>query len=228
MNRRRSIKIGASLIAGMTIVPKVLASEKTSDRQATDSFWEVMKNRRSVRNFKPDPVPEKHLLKIVDAARMAPCAGNEQPWKFIIVQDKKLIEAIKNEWTKEIEIYLKNNKKLSGEALKEELQKDVDQWIAGRLSAPAYIVVLTDNQREWPDYNKHDGPLAAGYLLLAARALGYGTVYMTDSISVAVTKKVLNIPDRYTRVCITPIGIPVEWPTQEKKVLDDFIIRESF
>jgi nitroreductase len=228
MNRRKSIKIGASLIAGMTIVPKVLASEKISGGQVMDSFWDVIKSRRSVRNFKPDPIPEEHVLKIVNAARMAPCAGNEQPWKFIIVQDKKLIEALKNEWTKEIEAYLKNNKKLSGEALKEELQKDVDQWIAGRLSAPAYIVVLTDNQREWPDYNKHDGPLAAGYLLLAARALGYGTVYMTDSISVAVTKKVLNIPDRYTRVCITPIGIPVEWPAQEKKVLDNFIIRESF
>jgi nitroreductase len=228
MDRRKSLKIGASIIAGMAIAPSIQASEKTPDRQAIDSFWEVIKNRRSVRNFKPDPVPEEHLLKIVDAARMAPCAGNEQPWKFIIVQNKILIEALKNEWIKEIEAYLKENKKLSGVALKEELQKDVDQWVKGRLSAPAYIVVLTDGQRKWPDYNQHDGPLAAGYLLLAARALGYGTVYMTDSISVAVTKKVLNIPDRYTRVCITPVGVPVEWPTIDKKALDDFIVREGF
>lgn len=216
------------MVAGMAIAPKILASEKTSGGQAMDSFWEVIKKRRSVRNFRPDPIPEEHLLKIVDAARMAPCAGNEQPWKFIIVQDKNLIEALKNECIKRIEIQLKESMNLSGDALKEELKKRVDSWITGRLSAPAYIVVLTDGQRKWPDYNQHDGPLAAGYLLLAARALGYGTVYMTDSISVEATKKVLNIPDRYIRVCITPVGIPVEWPTVEKKPLDDFIVKDSF
>jgi hypothetical protein len=51
---------------------------------------------------------------------------------------------------------------------------------------------------------------------------------MTDSIPDDVTRKVLNIPDRYNRVCITPVGIPVEWPTKEKKELDEFIIRDKF
>ena len=228
MNRRNSLKLGASIVAGMTMSPGLHASEQNSDRQATDSFWEVVKTRRSIRQFKSDPVPEEHLLKIIDAARMAPCAGNEQAWKFIMVQDKKLIEALKNECVKNIEARLKEHSNLSGEALKEEVQKQVDQWVTGRLSAPAYIVVLVDNQRKWPSYNQHDGPLAAGYLLLAARALGYGTVYLTDSISVEATKKVLNIPDRYSRVCITPVGVPVEWPTKEKKELDEFIVRDSF
>lgn len=228
MDRRMSLKLGASMIAGMAMAPGRTNSEKRSENLMTDSFWEVIKSRRSVRQFKPDPIPEEHLLKIVDAARMAPCAGNEQPWKFVIIQDKKRIESLKNECIKKIEVQLKESMNLSGEALKEELRKRVDAWITGRLSAPAYIVVLSDGQRKWPDYNQHDGPLAAGYLLLAARALGYGTVYMTDSISVEVTKQVLNIPDRYTRVCITPIGIPVEWPTIDKKPLDDFIVREGF
>ena len=227
MNRRKSLKLGATLFTGMAISQQVNCAEQNKQR-VTDSFWEVIKTRRSVRQFKPDPVPEAHLLKIVDAARMAPCAGNEQPWKFIIIQDKTLIEAMKNECIRKAETRLKENSGLSGDALKEELDKQVDQWITGRLSAPAYIVVLTDNQRKWPSYNRHDGPLAAGYLLLAARALGYGTVYMTDSIPDDVTKKVLNIPDRYSRVCITPVGIPVEWPTKEKKELDEFIIRDKF
>ena len=227
MNRRKSLKLGASLITGMAVSGR-LSAEQNVQRQATDSFWEVIKTRRSVRQFKPDPVPEEHLLKIVDAARMAPCAGNEQAWEFIIVQDKKLIEAMKNECVRNVETQLKEKSGLSGKALKEELEKRVDQGITGRLSAPAYIVVLTDNQRKWPSYNRHDGPLAAGYLLLAARALGYGTVYMTDSIPDNVTRKVLNIPDRYSRVCITPVGIPVEWPTAEKKELDEFIIRDRF
>ena len=230
MNRRESLKLGVSLVAGMAVTGSLhgLASEAGKEKDAAQSFLDVIKSRRSVRQFKPDPVPEEHLLKIVDAARMAPSAGNDQPWKFVIVQDKKVIEAIREEWTRFLEARLIQEKKLSGAALKLELQKKVDAWIAGRLSAPAYIVVLTDNQSTYPEYNRHDGPLAAGYLLLAARALGYGTVYMTDSIPVEVTKKVLNIPDRYTRVCVTPVGVPMAWPTKEKKALEEFVVKERF
>jgi nitroreductase len=228
MNRRESLKLGASIVAGMAIPPNAHASEVTSDRPATESFLEVIKNRRSVRQFRSDPVPEGHLLKIVDAARMAPCAGNEQPWKFLIVQDRKQIEALKNECLREFETYLKETQHLSGEALKARAQQLFKDRLEGRMSAPAYIVVLADGQRQYPAYNQHDGPLAAGYLLLAARALGYGSVYLTDSISVTATKKAFNIPDRYIRVCITPIGVPVEWPTKEKKTLDEVIVRERF
>jgi nitroreductase len=228
MKRRETLKTGASIIAGMSVVPVLNACTGKTDKNAIDSFWEVVKNRRSVRLFKPDPVPEEHLMKIIDAARMAPNAGNEQAWKFIIVQDKKLIQAMKDECAKNIEKNLVENNKLSGDALKEEVQKRVDNRITGRLSAPAYIVVLSDKQRQYPSYNRHDGPLAAGYLLLAAQALGYGTVYMTDSIPVDVTRKVLNIPDRYERVCITPVGIPAEDPHSDKKPLEEFIIKEKF
>jgi nitroreductase len=95
-------------------------------------------------------------------------------------------------------------------------------------SAPVYIVVLTDNNSNYPDYNHWDGPLAVGYLMLAARALGYGTVFITDAISDKITKEVLQIPDRYTRVCITPIGVPVEWPViPSKKKLEEFISYEA-
>jgi nitroreductase len=228
MNRRESLKLGASVVAGLAFLPDAHASEKTPDKQPADAFLEIMKSRRSVRQFKPDPIPREHLLKIVDAARMAPCAGNEQPWKFVIVQDKKVIDALRDECIKRIETQLREENALSGDALKEERDKRVASWITGRLSAPAYIVVLADAQRQYPDYNQHDGPLAAGYLLLAARAFGYGTVYMTDSIPAYITQKVLNIPDRYIQVCVTPVGIPAEWPTKDKKPLDDFIVRDRF
>jgi nitroreductase len=228
MNRRESLKLGASIVAGMAVAPRVRAGGKASEDQVAESFLDVIKNRRSVRQFKPDPIPQEHLVRIVDAARMAPCAGNEQPWKFIIVQDKKQIEALKNECLKDIEKYLKGNQNLRGEALKEQVRQVFKQNLEGRLSAPAYIVILTDRNRRYPAYSRHDGPLAAGYLLLAARALGYGSVYLTDSISVTATKKAFNIPDHYERVCITPIGVPVKWPTKEKKALDEFIVRESF
>jgi len=89
--------------------------------------------------------------------------------------------------------------------------------------------VLTDNKSKWPDYNLKDGTLAAGYLILAARALGYGSVFITDSISEEITKKVCNIPDRYSRICFIPVGIPETWPdSPEKKKMDELVVDDSF
>lgn len=53
-------------------------------------------------------------------------------------------------------------------------------------------------------------------------------MHITDVIPDRVTKTVLRIPDRYTWVCITPVGIPVEWPeSPPKKKLEEFIAYES-
>ena len=88
--------------------------------------------------------------------------------------------------------------------------------------------MLTDNNSQYPGYNHWDGPMAAGFLMLAARALGYGTVFITDAIPNNVTRDVLHIPDGYTRVCITPLGVPVDWPdSPPKKKLEEFIAWES-
>ena len=221
MNRRNSIKISAGALAGLMLACKTNASAATNETM--DSFWDVVKNRRSVRKFKPDPVPDEHIHKILDAARMAPTSGNQQPWKFLVIKEKEQIEALKEECLKDYESYFKEKRNLDGNELSKQMEEARQGLENGYLSAPSYVVVLTDNQSKYPGYNHHDGPLAAGYLMLAARALGYGTVYITDAISVEVTKKAFQIPDRYTRVCITPIGIPEKWPTKAKKELDDFI-----
>ena len=227
MNRRNSLKLGATLIAGITI-PGLVSSTEMSVDKVSQSFLDLIKTRRSIRKFKSDPIPEEHLLAIVDAARMAPCAGNEQPWKFLIVQKKDQVAALRNELIKETEKYLNKNQNLTSEKLKKQAEKMTDERIDGRLSAPAYIVVLADKARQYPTYNRHDGPLAACTLLLAAWAFGYGTVYLTDSFPEHVVKKVFNIPDQYEMVCLTPIGIPDEKPKPKKKELKEVIIKEGF
>ncbi len=74
-----------------------------------------------------------------------------------------------------------------------------------------------------------DGSLAAGYLMLAARALGYGTVFCTDTIAENLTQKIFNIPEHYNRICITPVGVPESWPeSPPKKSLDELVIYETF
>ena len=50
---------------------------------------EVIKQRRSVRDYKDKPVPEDKLLRILEAGRLAPSGGNRQAWKFIVVRDSE-------------------------------------------------------------------------------------------------------------------------------------------
>jgi nitroreductase len=200
--------------------------KKSNTEQETD-IWYVLQNRRSVRKFRSDPIPEANIVKILDAARMAPTSGNQQPWKFLVIRDKDKINLMKETCIKKaMERYDKNEKKTD---TREQHEKQVRNVFENYCSAPVYIIILTDNNSVYPDYNHWDGPLAAENLMLAARAMGYGTVFITDAISVEVTKEVFNIPDAYTRVCITPMGVPFEWPkSPEKKKLEEFIFYEKF
>jgi hypothetical protein len=92
-----------------------------------------------------------------------------------------------------------------------------------------YVVVLVDTNSRYPSYNVYDGAVAAGYLMLAARALGYGTVFAQDSIPYPILQKVLDIPEQFERICITPIGVPEAWPEPpKKKPLEEFVVFEKF
>ena len=53
-------------------------------------FNKVLKKRRSVRKYKADPVPRESVLKVLEAARIAPSAAHRQPWHFIVVEDAEM------------------------------------------------------------------------------------------------------------------------------------------
>lgn len=191
-------------------------------------LFNTIKNRRTVRKFKPTPVPEEHILKILDAARFAPTAGNQQPWKFLVIQDREKLDALKKEallWY--LERY-KARRKPTQEQLSQ-AQGKVKEVLENVLSAPVYVAVLADSKAEYGDYVIYDGTLAAGYLMIAARALGYGTGFYTTFFPEERMKGFFNIPERYKLICFTPIGIPWEWPEKpSKKNLADMVIFESF
>ena len=191
-------------------------------------LFDTIKNRRTVRKFKPTPVPEEHILKILDAARFAPSAGNQQPWKFLIIRDREKLDALQEEallWF--LERY-KARRKPTPEQLSQ-AQRKVKEVLENLLSAPVYVAVLVDSEAEYEDYVLYDGTLAAGYLMIAARTLGYGTGFYTTFFPEERIKEFFNIPEKYKLICFTPIGIPWEWPeTPSKKNLADMIIYESF
>ncbi len=67
------------------------------------NFEEVIKRRRSIRKYKGTPVPRESILKVLEAARIAPSAGHRQPWHFIVVQDEGTREKLagRSKWAAE-------------------------------------------------------------------------------------------------------------------------------
>ncbi len=187
-------------------------------------LFETFRTRRSIRQFRSDPVPDEHLMRILDTARTAPTSGNQQPWKFLVITDRVKIDNLRDAC---IESSLESARQRPDfdPADVPALQTRYEQTFGDYLSAPVYVVVLTDSNSRYPSYNRFDGSLAAGNLMLAARALGYGTCFITDAIPEAVTREVLGIPDTFEWICITPIGVPVEWPESPPKLpLRDLVV----
>lgn len=223
-NRRDFFKTSTAFGLGAALTSACSVAENATAM----SVFDAIQKRRSVRKFKDTPVPEEHLTKIIDAARMAPTSGNQQPWKFLIIRDRRKLNQLKEACIQRSIDRFKENKNPSEEELAKR-KESTSEYYNNILSAPVYVVVLVDMKSKWPTYNRHDGPMGALSLMLAARALGYGTVYFTDSIPDDVTREVLEIPEQYERMCITPIGVPDKWPeTPEKKPLEDFIVYEKF
>lgn len=223
---RRNLILCAALAAAARLAPA------QDEAAGIESFLTIFPQRQTVRRYKPDPVPEQTLRQILDAARYGPTCMNQQPWKFLVVRDRAKIEAMKKQTLglveKQFESFAAQNTDLKPEELNARKERSL-RFTEGYFTAPVYVVVLVDAESACSEYAlRHDGPIAAAYLMLAARTFGYGTAYLTDGIPDSVTRHVLAIPARYQRICITPIGIPDGWPRkQEKRKLEEIVAWET-
>jgi nitroreductase len=185
-------------------------------------FFKLVEQRVSVRKYKPDPVPEEHLELILNAARLAPNSGNQQACRYLIVEDKGRLEELK-------EACIRNRKavlRARGDEVPEE--EAIREQYDGMFSAPLYVLVLVDRTVRYKGYEDKDGSLAAANIMLAARALGYGTVFYTDSVPEDLCIRHLDIPEKYSRTCVIPIGIPESWPDRRERLpLDELVFREK-
>ena len=70
-------------------------------------FDEVLRKRRSIRKYKDTPVPKEKILKMLEAARIAPSAGHRQPWHFVVVENEEMIKKLaKSEWAAEATVMI--------------------------------------------------------------------------------------------------------------------------
>jgi nitroreductase len=148
----------APLLAFLLFHSFIIAAEENRSDQAC--LFNIIKNRRTVRRFKSTPVPKEHILKILDAARFAPTAGNQQPWKFLVIQDRAKLELLK----KDALLWYLDEYKKTRKPTKEELSKSrgaLKKILEDVLSAPVYVAVLVDSKAKYSNYILYDGTLAA-------------------------------------------------------------------
>jgi F420 biosynthesis protein FbiB-like protein len=178
-------------------------------------FFEVVHTQRSIRQFKPDPVPDEAIWQMLDAAIRAPSGGNTQPWSFLVVRDLQKRKAIAQA------VRERMGDPAVGRAEAEQMDPVRRRMRLASItfrenvtSAPVLIIpCLVAPTSPSSDVNS----LLAGSsiyaavqnLMLAARALGLGTVLTTFSAHIEdVLRAEFGLPDDAKPVAVIPVGYP--------------------
>ena len=157
-------------------------------------MYGLILSRRSIRQFKPEPVPRDILEKLVNAARLAPSAANLQPLEFIVVDEVEL--------RKQLFPCLKWAAYIAPEGDPKPGHEPV-----------AYIVVLVNLQVRDREYERDVGA-AAENMILAAWEEGIGSCWIL-SVERNNIQKILKIPTNYKIDSVLALGYPDEKPIAE-------------
>jgi nitroreductase len=181
---------------------------------------DTIKNRRSIRKFKSDPVDEQTLEKVLDAARLAPSWSNVQACRYVVVRNP-------------------DTRALLADSILAHPALGSNPASNGVRNAPVVIVALaekglsgyfngqpaTDKGDAW--YMLDTG-IAMQNLVLAAAALGLGTVHVGLFDTQKVTK-ILGVPENFHVVEMTPLGYPEFQPNpRPRKALNEIVFHERF
>lgn len=144
--------------------------ENNSQSNVEDNFvLKTIRERRSIRHFKSDKVPRNLVKKIIEAGTMAPSSSNLQPWRFVVIEDEKLREYLRQialkKWNRVMEV-LKDREPERFNFYRE--QKDRKDPVY--YSAPVIIFVIGPSGVNCA--------LACENMMLAAHSIGLGSCYV--------------------------------------------------
>lgn len=187
-------------------------------------IFEAIKNRRSIRHYKPDPVDDKTVQTVLEAAHWAPSWGNAQCWRFIVIRDPKIKTEvaetlykmkIDNEWVENA----------AADSMKQAPVLIVICAEKGKAGCSLDGEPLTDKGEYWYMF---DIALAMENLTLAAYAIGLGTV-IVGGFDTRKVSQILDVPSGYTVVTMTPLGIPDhKGQVSPRKQLSEVLFKEKF
>lgn len=190
-------------------------------------LFEAINNRRSIRRYKPDAIDDTKIEAILEAGRWAPSWTNSQCWRFVVVRDLKI------------------KAQLAGTLLKIKLRdKEVDNPATTAINTvPAVIIVCAeigksgsesspggsvDYVTDKGDWFMFDTALAVQNMVLAAHALGLGTVIVGAFDAVQV-EKILGISEGYRVVSMIPVGVPdQEGKKPPRKELSEIVKKDTW
>jgi nitroreductase len=189
---------------------------------------QLLRERRSVRRFKPDPVPEALVQRLIEGAICAPSASNKQPWKFLLVENRRLIESLADAVRAASSLVARHIPDASRAAF-----ESYGDYFTRFEHAPLVIVPIYKPLTLLSNLTADDLPaqeraaiaqleqdsgligtsLALGHLLLVAHELGLGASGMTGPLLARPElRRLLEIPPAWDIVALVPVGFPDEVP----------------
>ena len=194
------------------------------------SFYQEIKNRRTVRHFSTRPIPEGVLESCLLAAGTAPNGANHQPWHFAVVTDPAIKTKIRK--AAEVEEHSFYNGRAPDEWLEALAPLGTDEHKPFLEDAPALIVIFGENYGLDQDGNKvknyyvtESVGIATGFLIAALHHSGLSTLTHTPS-PMGFLRDVLERPERERAFLILVVGYPAEdaeVPQITKKSLSEFV-----
>lgn len=193
---------------------------------------QFLRSRRSIRRFKPDPVPDSVIENILTTATFAPSAHNRQPWRFCVVTDvsvkQKLADAMAIEFKHDLE---------KDQLPPTEIQKRTKRSRERITAAPVLVILCLDMSEMdvYPDKKRKQAEFrmamqsvanAGMQLMLAAHAEGLGSVWVCSPLFVQETiQSVLNLPKTWEPQAMFFVGYPDVIPdVRERKMLDEISV----
>jgi 5,6-dimethylbenzimidazole synthase len=178
-----------------------------------EAIYKVMRGRRDVRHFRPEPIPDNVLRRILEMAHLAPSVGFMQPWNFILISSQEIRRQMKALFDRV------NTGELARIEAPERKELYARLKLEGILEAPLNIAVTCDDRRDAP-FVLGRGPmpqtdlfstcLAIQNLWLAARAEGVGVGWVSI-LDRPATEQLLRLPPGVQLVAYLCVGYPVEF-----------------
>ena len=201
---------------------------ETPPLRAAERFHAIMEQRRSVRLFSDEAVPQELIDTIIQAAGTAPSGANKQPWRFVAVNDPALKSEIRAAAEEEEKLFY--DRRIS-EVWKNDLYPLGTDWRKPFLEIAPWLIVVfklmkDDHAESTSDqvyYVNESVGIAAGFLLAAAHHAGLVTLTHTPSPMKFLTK-ILNRPDYERPYLLIPMGYPsadCTVPDISRKPLDE-------
>jgi nicotinate-nucleotide--dimethylbenzimidazole phosphoribosyltransferase len=176
------------------------------------AVYRAIYERRDIRAYRPDPVPEDVLKRILDAAHNAGSVGFMQPWSFLVLHDRAVRQQIYDHFrevnTRAADRYSEDRKQ-TYQSLK----------LQGILDAPLNVLITCDPTRGGPDVlgratiretDLYSTCLAVQNFWLAARAEGVGAGWMS-LMQPEVVREILGLPEQLILVAYMTVGYPVQF-----------------